>query len=135
MRCPHCQGLSTKRNGKTRSTPQGLDGPTKPVQRFICNDCRKTFTSGRTVARPGARFTVEVVHDAARRYVQGLSSYRTLATMLSRQLDVSVSPRMLNRWVDETGGQAPTPLEMSARLQPPGWGGILGGWCFSRSGS
>jgi len=67
VRCPHCQSLSTKRNGTTRATPQGLDGPTKPLQRFICKDCRKTFTSGRTVARPGARFTVEVVREAVRR--------------------------------------------------------------------
>jgi len=126
VRCPHCQSLSTKRNGKTRSTPQGLDGPGRPLQRFICNDCRKTFTSSRTAARPGARFTVEVVREAVRRYVQGLSSYRTLAVMLSQQLDVSVSRFTLNSWVDESGGQAPTPLEVSARLRPPGWGGILG---------
>ena len=122
MRCPHCQGLSTKRNGKTRSTPQGFDGPGRPLQRFICNDCRKTFTSGRTAARPGARFTVEVVREAVRRYVQGLTSYRTLAVMLSRQLDVSVSRFTLNSWVDEAGGQAPTPLEVLGPAAPAGLG-------------
>jgi len=37
-----------------------------------------------------------------------------------------VSRFTLNSWVDEAGGQAPAALEVSARLQPPGWGGILG---------
>lgn len=125
MRCPHCEGLSTKRNGKTRSAPRGLDGPARPLQRFLCKDCGKSFTWQRTSARPGARFTDQVVREAVRLYVQGLPSYRVLSALLDERLGTSPSPRMLNRWVDETGARVPTPLEVSTRLRPE-WGGILG---------
>ena len=78
------------------------------------------------MARRGASFSNDVVVEAVRLYVQGLPSYRTLAALLSRQLDRPVSAMTLNRWVHELGGVAKTPLEVSASLAPTGWGGILG---------
>ena len=32
----------------------------------------------------------------------------------------------MNRWVHRIGASAKTPLEVSAELAPPGWGGVLG---------
>jgi transposase-like protein len=113
------------RRGKTRSSPTSLGGSLKPLQRFSCGHCGGTFTSERQVARPRARFSDTVVMEAVRLYVQGLSSYRVLASMLEQRLGRSVSRFTLNGWVSELGGQAKTPLEVSMELRPT-WGGFLG---------
>ncbi|MDQ3766414.1 MAG: transposase [Actinomycetota bacterium] len=113
------------RRGKTRSSPTSLNSSLKPLQRFSCRDCDKTFTSERKVARPRARFSDAVVIEAVRLYVQGLSSYRVLASMLEQRLGRSVSRFTLNSWVSELGGQAKSPLEASIELRPR-WGGFLG---------
>lgn len=63
--------------------------------------------------------------EAVRLYVQGLPSYRTLATIMGRRLGRPVSRVTLNAWVDELGGWALTPVEVSAALSPT-WGGYLG---------
>jgi transposase-like protein len=102
-----------------------LNGPLQPLQRFVCNACRATFTFERKNARPRARFTDDVVEEAVRIYVQGLSSYRVLATMLEHRLGVSVSRFTLNSWVLELGARAKTPLDVSIKLAPK-WGGFLG---------
>jgi transposase-like protein len=67
-----------------------------------------------------------VVVEAVRVCVQGLSSYRTAAVLLSERLGRSISPFTLNGWVDETGSRAMTPVQVSARLAPPDWSGVLG---------
>lgn len=67
-----------------------------------------------------------MVEEAVRLYVQGLPSYRVLAVLLEPRLGRSVGRITLNRWVDELGGRAKTPLQVSAELRPPGWGGFLG---------
>ncbi|MDQ3531583.1 MAG: transposase [Actinomycetota bacterium] len=113
------------RRGKTSSSPTSLDGSLKPLQRFSCRDCGSTFTFERKVARPRAGFSDAVVMEAVRLYVQGLSSYRVLASMLEQRLGRSVSRFTLNSWVSELGGQAKTPLEVSTELRPT-WGGFLG---------
>jgi len=63
--------------------------------------------------------------EAVRIYVQGLASYRVVASMLEHRLGRSVSRVTLNNWVSELGGQAKTPLEVSIELRPT-WGGFLG---------
>ena len=37
--CPHCQSESIKKFGKVKTRKQS-----KKIQRFKCNDCKKTFT-------------------------------------------------------------------------------------------
>jgi transposase-like protein len=91
--------LDTKRNGKTSAAPAGLSGPLQPLQRFLCTTCHATFTFERRSARPRGRFTDDFVNEAVRIYVQGLSSYRVLATMLEQRLGKSVSRFTLNSWV------------------------------------
>jgi transposase-like protein len=97
----------------------------QPLQRFWCNSCRTTFTNARRKARPGARFADDVVAEAVRVYVQGLSSYRVLASMLEHRLGQPVSRFTLNGWVKELAAQAKTPLEVSLEFAPK-WGGFLG---------
>ncbi|MQB02239.1 MAG: hypothetical protein GEU78_18685, partial [Actinobacteria bacterium] len=58
-------------------------------------------------------------------YVQGLSSYRVLATVLEPRLGRPVSRFAINGWVQELGARSKTPLEVSAQLAPK-WGGFLG---------
>jgi Transposase, Mutator family len=113
------------RRGRTRSSPTGLDGSLKPLQRFSCRGCNTSFTSERKAARRRAGFSDAVVMEAVRLYVQGLSSYRVLACMLGQRLGRSVSRFTLNGWVSELGGRAKTPLEVSKELAPT-WGGFLG---------
>jgi transposase-like protein len=102
-----------------------LSGPLQPLQRFLCNACRATFTFERKSARPRRRFTDDLAKEAVRIYVQGLSSYRVLATMLEQRLDTPVSRFTLNSWILELGACAKTPLEVSIELAPK-WGGFLG---------
>lgn len=125
MRCPKCEGLNTIRRGRTRSAPVDLTETLQPLQRFFCKDCRVTFTPARKTARPGARFTDDVVEEAVRLYIQGLASYRVLAAMFVQRLGISLSPITLNDWVLELGARAKTPLEVSIELAPK-WGGFLG---------
>lgn len=61
-----------------------------------------------------------------RLYVQGLPSYRVLAVLLKQRFGRPVGRFTLNGWVDELGGRAETPLEVSAELRPASWGGFLG---------
>jgi transposase-like protein len=63
--------------------------------------------------------------EAVRIYVQGLASYRVVASMLEHRLGRSVSRVTLNNWVSEVGAQVKTPLEVSIELRPT-WGGFLG---------
>ena len=125
MRCSRCGSLETKRNGKSGSAPTGRAGPIKPLQRFLCMQCGASFTFERKTARPRARFTDDVVEEAVRLYVQGLSSYRVLAVMLEQRFDGPLSRFTLNGWVQELAERAKTPLEVSTELQPK-WGGFLG---------
>ncbi len=64
--------------------------------------------------------------EAVRICVQGLSSYRVAATLLGDRLGVRLSPFTVNRWVDDAGGRAMRPVEVSALLSPPAWSGFLG---------
>jgi transposase-like protein len=125
VRCPRCASLDTKRKGKTGSAPTSLDRPLKPLQRFLCKSCESSFTVGRNTARPRARFADDVVREAVRLYVQGLASYRVLTDLIGHRIGRPVSRFTLNTWVDEIGGLAKTPLEVSAELAPR-WGGFLG---------
>jgi len=61
-----------------------------------------------------------------RLYVQGLPSYRVLSVLLEGRLGRPVGRATLNGWVDELGGRAKSPVEVSAELQPPSWSGFLG---------
>lgn len=81
---------------------------------------------GRQRARAGAQFADDVVEEAVRLYVQGLPSYRVLSVLLGQRLGRPVGRITLNRWVDEFGARAKTPLEVSSELRPPGWSGFLG---------
>lgn len=125
VRCPRRGGLDTIRRGRTRSAPSGLQGPLKPLQRFSCKSCGTSFTPDRKAAAPRARFSDEMKKDAVRHYIQGLSSYRVLATMLEQRHGKSISRSTLNEWTLELGAGAKTPLEVSIELQPE-WGGFLG---------
>jgi len=80
---------------------------------------------GRSTARARARFADDVVLEAVRLYVQGLTSYRVLSNLLERRTGRPVSRFALNTWVDEVGARAKTTLELSAELTPS-WGGFLG---------
>jgi len=61
-----------------------------------------------------------------RLYVQGLPSYRVLSVLLEQRLGRAVGRATLNGWVDELGGRAKSPVEVSAELHPPSWSGFLG---------
>jgi transposase-like protein len=126
VRCPKCGSLDTKRHGRTSAVPIGLAGPLGSLQRFLCRGCGRTFTSSRRAARPRARFADDAIEEAVRLYVQGLPSYRVLSALLEQRLGRPVGRFTLNGWVDELGGRAKTPVEVSAELRPPSWGGFLG---------
>jgi transposase-like protein len=85
-----------------------------------------TFTVGRKKARRGASFTDDLVIEVVRLYVQGLPSYRTLSTLVESRVGRPISRITLNRFVNDLGGAAKTPLEISAELAPSSWGGVLG---------
>ncbi len=61
-----------------------------------------------------------------RLYVQGLPSYRVLSVLLEQRLGRPVGRFTLNGWVDQLGGRAKTPVEVSVELRPPSWSGFLG---------
>ena len=120
-----CGSLDTKRKGRTTTAPTNLAGSLKPLQRFLCKSCSTSFTLARKGGGPRARFADDVVFEAVRLYVQGLQSYRSLAVLLEQRVGRSVGRATLNGWVYELGGQAKTPVEVSAELGPR-WGGFLG---------
>lgn len=120
-----CGSLDTKRNGKTSSAPVGLSGRAKRLQRFWCLQGGHGFTAARRRAPLDARYGNDVVLEAARLYIEGLASYRTLARLLGGRVDPAPSPITLNRWVVAVAEAAKTPLEVSAELAPPNWGGFL----------
>jgi transposase-like protein len=122
---PQLRGPQHDPMGQTRSSPTTLGGSLRSLKRYSCKDCGDTFTSERKVARPGARFSDSVVMEGVRLYVQGLSSYRVLASMLEQRLGRSVSRFTLNNWVSDLGAQAKTALEVSIELRPTR-GGFLG---------
>ncbi len=115
------------RRGKTSSSPTSLDGSLKPLQRFSCRDCGSTFTFERKVARPRAGFSDAVVMEAVRLYVQGLSSYRVLASMLEQRLNSSPSFVTVTRTFPDRPGRehlstGRTPQSSSeARAAASGW--------------
>jgi transposase-like protein len=111
---------------KTSTAPTGLAGSLGPLQRFLCRGCGRSFTSPRRAARPKASFADDIVQEAVRLYVQGLSSYRILSVLLERRLGRPVGRATLNGWVDELGARAKAPVEVSAELQPRSWSGFLG---------
>ncbi len=118
--------MDTKRKGHTTSSPEGLTGPKRPLQRFWCHRCERTFTTGRQHGARGAKFASDVVDEAVTNYVEGLGSYRNLARIYQRRLDTTITARTINRWVATAGAAAMSPLEMSQRLMPSGWGGWIG---------
>jgi Transposase, Mutator family len=65
------------------------------------------------------------VLEAVRTYVQGLSSYRVVASLLERRIGRSVGRVTINHWVHELASQAKSPLQVSMELQPQ-WGGFIG---------
>lgn len=65
------------------------------------------------------------MREGTRLYVEGLTPYRRIASMLSQRVGHPISARAINTWVEAMGAAARSPLEMSARLRPT-WGGALG---------
>ena len=122
----NCGSLETKRNGRTQTAPTTLAGELGTLQRFLCASCGSSFTSARRAASARARFSDDVMAEAVKLYVQSLSPYRSLALQLARRLPTAPSRTTLWRWVDAAGSIAKTPLQVSAELAPPGWGGFLG---------
>ncbi|HVM13005.1 MAG TPA: hypothetical protein VM287_01580, partial [Egibacteraceae bacterium] len=112
--------METKRNGKTSTAPLGVAVPLRPLQRFLCTSCRASFTTPRNAARPRASFTDDFALEAVRMYVQGMPSYRTLSALLESRAGRPVSRMTLNRWVQQLGAAAKTPLQVSAELAPSG---------------
>jgi len=109
----------------TQSAPTALSGSLKPLQRFACKSCKSSFTYGRNKARTRAKFADDVVLEAVRVYIQGLTSYRVLASLVEARVGRSVGRVTINNWLHDLGGRAKTPLETSIELQPR-WGGFLG---------
>lgn len=103
----------------------GLSGRGKPLQRFWCRTGGHSFTTGRSAASLDARYSNDVVLEAARIYIEGLASYRTLSRLLAGRVDPPPSAATLNRWVATVAEAAKTPLQVSAELAPPNWGGFL----------
>jgi transposase-like protein len=95
------------------------------LQRFLCKTCDTSFTLARKSGSPRARFADDVVYEAVRLYVQGLPSYRSLATLLEQRVGHSIGRAALNNWVHDVGEKAKTPLDVSVELKPS-WGGFLG---------
>lgn len=126
MRCPRCGSLETKRKGMASTAPRGVGGPLKPLRRFLCRGCGRSFTLGRDAALARSRYTREVKAETVRLYVEGLASYRVLSRLMAARVGELISPVTLNRWVLETAQAAKTPLQVSAELAPPAWGGFLG---------
>lgn len=80
----------------TQTAPSGLTGSLKPLQRFACKSCKSSFTYGRSKARVGSKFADDVVLESVRLYIQGLTSYRVLASLVEGRVGRPVGRVTIN---------------------------------------
>jgi len=91
------------------------------VQRFLCQQCGKSFTARGEGRRRS--YSAEFIGEVVRRHVEG-ESYRVLARSIYRRTMRKVSPSSLQQMVAGVAVRCKTALEMSGDLQPR-WAGFL----------
>lgn len=94
IRCKHCGGARYSLNGKMRGK-----------QRYLCLDCRRTFTVAVPDVAGEVKKTLAVVL-----YGTGKASFRYLSRLLN------VCPATIMNWVKRYAGSVPEP-EVSADLR------------------
>jgi transposase-like protein len=84
--CVHCRSESVKRNGRL----------TSGYQRFLCKDCRATFSDA-PPRQPPAEFKEQV-----------LTAYQERMSMRGVARVYKISRNTLTKWLKEKGGNCPT---------------------------
>lgn len=124
VRCPHCQGLNTKRHGILafrRITLQGVH--LKGTQRWFCKECRRAFTPEpyRCVQ---AKYDLEINEKAVMLYFDEAASYRAVGRELSRLCSHRISGKRAFYLIQPLLQNCKSPLEVSLELCPQ-WSGFV----------
>lgn len=91
------------------------------VQRYVCTECRKSFSLRRWKRR---RYSERFAWEVVRRHVEGRESYRVIAKQVYERTGKKISPTSLQRMVERIGRRCKSAWEMSQELRPR-WNGFL----------
>ena len=91
--CPNCSSKQTKKHGIKKKKLQTL-------QRYFCNNCRKTFT---LQPDKNKTYPLNVILNALSYYNLG-HSQQEAANMLSKRFKIKPSQKTISNWVSEFKG-------------------------------
>lgn len=100
MRCPYCNSLSIKKNGKREILSIGFDRKSKKgTQRYKCNDCQRTFSKRRDKYKHySSGFKEEIVGM----HIEERMSFRVTSKRLKERFGIKISAGYLCKIFNDT---------------------------------
>lgn len=122
MRCPYCNSLSTKKNGKRDLSCIGYDrNNKKKVQRYECKECKRTFGKRRDKHKHySSGFRKQIV----RMHVEERMSFRVISKRLKESLAIKISAGYLCKVFNQTVSSVKSSRQIKEECQPK-WEGYL----------
>lgn len=122
MRCPNCNSLSTKKNGKRELTYIGFDRKSKrQTQRYKCEKCQKTFSKRRERYK---HYSNGFKEQVVRMHIEERMSFRVISKRLKERFAVKISAGYLCKVFNETISKVKSSIQIKEQCQPQ-WEGYL----------
>ena len=122
MRCPNCNSLSTKKNGKRKLTYIGFDRKSKKqVQLYRCKKCQKTFSKRRDSHK---HYSSGFKEQIVRMHIEERMSFRVMSKRLKERFAVKISAGYLCKVFNETISKVKSSMQIKGQCQPQ-WEGYL----------
>ena len=122
MRCPYCNSINTKKNGRREITPISFDRrSTRKVQRYKCNGCNRTFSNRRVKKK---RYTENFHKEIVRMHVEERLSFRLISKRLKERFAIKVSAGYLCNMLNDMAKFVKSSKQIKEQYSPK-WEGYL----------
>ena len=130
-KCPFCGRKEITRKTYKIRTIQDLGTPTicRRVRyekvRFICKDCRKTFSIKHPLIPPHSSYMPGVIEYAISRVLTKGDSLRRVTEDLNELHKVKVSLNEVKSWIDSKGNRGNLSVDFSQKTPPEDFSGFI----------
>lgn len=122
MRCPNCNSLSVKKNGRRENLSVGNDRKTtRKIQRYKCKNCSKSFCKRRDKHK---HYSTGFKIDIVRQHIEERKSFRVIEKRFFEKYGIKIKASYLCYLFNETIKNVKSSKQIQVECQPE-WEGYL----------